>query len=185
MRRSPCPARGAADGNGAGNGEGCENCERIAEDMTAFHAIPYDQADAEDHGDHGDDGGKGGALLEEDPGEERGEHRIEGDDEDDIGGRRVIDRKHKGDGRQAVEQGDGKSGPARQDAAQGAGDAADDDKGKKRHDNGRDAARRQHGPGIAARKPDQRNIHGHRKTADRAQQQAFPVIGEMRGHSAG
>ena len=50
------------------------------------------------------------ALLQEDPGEQGRKHGGEGEDEDEVGGRGVVDAGDEGDRAEAVERGDRKAG---------------------------------------------------------------------------
>ncbi len=123
-------------------------------------------------------------LAEEEPGEKCGEHRVEGEDEDEIRRRGVVDGCDEEDRTDPVERGDDEAlaagnefwreGVASRQTAQMTSAAT----------KVTPAPQQQHGPWLAVGELEQRDVDGERKPAYAGDEQALGVIGVVGWHVA-
>ena len=131
----------------------------------------------DDHHRHGDQRHRPRPLLQEYPRQQRGEHGGEGEDEHQIGRRRVVDGGDEGDRAEAVEHRDDGAELARNEARRVRAERPPDRPDDQRREEGRAGPQHQDRPRIALGQADQRDVDGERQPADRRDQQSLAMIG--------
>ena len=170
-----------AYGDGGGKHQGGTDRHGIAEEIAALQPVLNDQPDTEDHHGHRYQRGVGRALLEEDPGEDGGEHRGEGDDEDDVGCRGIEDGQQEGEGTEAVEQACQEPGLAGHQRDLAAENLVEHSPGDQCDDERAEAAHRQQRPDLAIGGADQWNVEGKGKAAKTGDEKTAAVVGGIDG----
>jgi hypothetical protein len=119
-----------------------------------------------------------GRSLEQ-PGKERREHGVEREDEDEVGGRGVVDGGDEGDRGSGVEESNDGAAPARDEWRRLVHQPPHDEPQYRCSRKRRSATRHEDRPWLAVRQPDKRDVDGERHAADGGQEQALGMVGRV------